>query len=120
MLGTRRKYPWWLLVTIKVERSEAPLASFYVERQLWMKHAACKDTPTDYFFDFTRFAECRKICRDCPVRRDCAEQAMVEEGSAPGGRYGFRGGLTPTQRRTLYRRGGLKGRDPVRISGTLR
>ena len=40
------------------------------------------------------------ICRGCPVRQACLEQAMREEETS-GGRYGIRGGLTPEERRKL-------------------
>lgn len=110
---------------VKVERAEAPLASFYVGPLPWMKYAACKDMPTEMFFDDIESArgddkrkaerKARAVCQLCPVRRDCAEQVMKEEGSAASGRHGYRGCLSPAQRRKVYRTGGLKGRDPKRI-----
>jgi hypothetical protein len=112
-------------MSIKVGRSEPPLAPFYVGPQPWMKYRACADMPMSMFFDdveqrdyaaklkATRLA--RAVCSLCPVRKDCATQAMVEEGSAPHGRYGYRGCLTPQQRRRLYRQGGLGNKDPKRI-----
>jgi len=111
-------------VTIKVERAEAPLAGFYMSKQPWTAEAACLGFPISMFYEETeqldtsaRLAATKRvkaICFNCPVRRACAEQVMVEEGSAPSGRYGYRGCLSPSQRRSLYRRGGLKGRDPKR------
>jgi WhiB family redox-sensing transcriptional regulator len=113
-------------VTIKVDRSEAPLAQFYVESQPWTKEAACRGLPVDVFFDeceqrdtsakLAAVQRARAICFNCPVLKQCANQAMVEEGSAPAGRYGFRGGMTAAQRRVVYRRGGLKGKSPKHMS----
>lgn len=40
------------------------------------------------------------ICRGCPVKQACLDQAMLEEETS-GGRYGIRGGLTPEDRRRL-------------------
>lgn len=113
-------------MSIKVERAEAPLAQFYVEKQPWLTEAACIGIEPELFFlaiesrDSTEKLQCLKkvkaVCFKCPVRIECAEQAMKEEGSAPAGRYGYRGAMTPAQRRALYRRGGLKGRDPKRLA----
>jgi hypothetical protein len=112
-------------VGIKVERAEAPLAQFYVEKQPWLTKAACKGMDTELFFDaiehtdsthkLKALKQCKATCFKCPVRRDCAAQTMLEEGSAATGRYGYRGAMTPAQRRALYRRGGLRGRDPKRL-----
>lgn len=42
------------------------------------------------------------VCGWCPVRQECLEHAMGDEG-ATGGRYGIRGGLLPEERRNLHR-----------------
>lgn len=112
-------------MAVKISRSESPLATFYVEKQPWLLYRACADMPIEAFFDDCEqrdtTAKQKAIrlaiatCKLCPVRRDCAEQAMKEEGSGSAGRYGVRGCLTPTQRRKLYRNGGLRGRDPKRV-----
>lgn len=111
---------------IKVERAESPLANFYVKKAPWVKDAACKDMPTSKFFEDTEvrgsegrrnnIEKARAVCRLCPVRHACADEAMREEGSGTSGRYGVRGGLTPQQRESIYRTGGLgRYRDPARI-----
>jgi hypothetical protein len=111
---------------IKVDRAEPPLAQFYVDRQPWLVDAACIGIDPELFFDaienrdpthkLQSLKKAKATCFKCPVRRECAEQAMKEEGSAPAGRYGYRGAMTPAQRRALYRRGGLRGRDPKRLA----
>jgi WhiB family redox-sensing transcriptional regulator len=110
---------------VKNPKPEPPLAAFRVEKQPWLLKRACADTPVEVFFDATEVTSkterdeavkvAKAICRSCPVRRDCLEQAMKEEGSAAAGRYGVRGYLTPQERRKLYRVGGLRGRDPVKL-----
>jgi hypothetical protein len=112
-------------MAIKISRAEKPLANFYVDKQEWAEQAACKGKPVAMFFEDLEVKDetkklhnmqaVRKLCGDCPVRKECAEQTMKEEGSAQGGRYGFRGCLTPKQRRMLHKQGGLKGKDPKRV-----
>ncbi len=47
------------------------------------------------------------ICRTCPVRQMCLDDALTEEdGVGAGYRYGIRGALTPTQRSRLDHRYG--------------
>lgn len=109
---------------ISVERAEAPLANFYQEKQPWVKQAACLGSDTRVFFDIIDQAKphirdrvivrAQGICAGCPVRRECGEQAMLEEqGAGLDMRSGFRAYMTPDQRLSIERRGGLKGRDPM-------
>lgn len=100
-------------MSIKVERAEAPLAQFYMEKQPWVNDAACLGMHPDIFFDAIEHAdaevkvECLELaeatCLACGVRKQCLDQAMREEGSAASGRHGYRGGTTPQDRRNLYR-----------------
>ncbi|WP_217514867.1 WhiB family transcriptional regulator [Streptomyces lunaelactis] len=51
-------------------------------------------------------AEQKRICAGCPVKTDCLNAAMKEEGSVDQfRRAGVRGGLTPTERAGLARYG---------------
>ena len=51
-----------------------------------------------------RGAEARRICGLCTVRDICLAEALAEEaGTARSDRYGYRGGLGPTQRAQLDR-----------------
>jgi hypothetical protein len=86
----------------------------------WRDRAACSALPPDTFFedvipsnadgtdgalnhDGLVFA--RTVCASCPVRLQCHEAAMLEEaGSAANRRHGVRGGVTPAQRYSLWRR----------------
>jgi hypothetical protein len=62
-------------------------------------------------------AACRMFCEVCPVRFECADQAMTEEGNTDSAnRFFVRGWLTPEQRISIQRRGGLKGRDPMHLA----
>jgi hypothetical protein len=62
-------------------------------------------------------AACRMFCEVCPVRSECGEQAMTEEGNTDiANRFFVRGWLTPAQRISIQRRGGLKGRDPMHLA----
>jgi len=111
---------------LKIERSEAPLAAFYQERQPWLDEAICAGSDPRLFFEDTDYgsweerapgiAHARSMCAACPGRQGCAEQALVEEGDTPAyNRYGFRAGMTPEQRESIHRRGGLNGRDPIKL-----
>lgn len=97
------------MTNVETDRGES-LATFYVEKQPWVKRSKCLGADTELFFDDELAA--LDICKQCPVRRECGEQALVEEGNAPYGRYGVRGCMTAAQREVVHRRGGLKGHDP--------
>lgn len=79
----------------------------------WRIRAACAGLPGDEFFPTgswgaandvpAAYAAAARICRRCPVRVECLDAAIAEEGPASAGnRYGMRGGLTPGQRRSVY------------------
>lgn len=111
-------------MSVVISRSELPLAAFYQEAQPWMKDAICAGSGSDAFFpdpadhqDIEDKKErARAICAVCPVRTECCEQAMVEEAGEPiDFRFGIRGWTTPAQRISIERRGGLKGRDPMKL-----
>ncbi|WP_216666463.1 WhiB family transcriptional regulator [Actinomyces faecalis] len=57
----------------------------------------------DAWFDLTDLhPQAVRVCRSCPLRRACLEQAArAEAGLGPTHRFGVWGGLTPRQR---YRR----------------
>ena len=84
---------------------DAPKAGFtFVVKQPWRRGAACRHYPTWLFYEETIDAEreCQLICSGCPVRAQCLQQALVEEGAAPAiDRYGVRGGLLPNERAKL-------------------
>ncbi len=89
----------------------------------WIQYAACRQTPTDLFFDedleeLISLAERR--CRNCPVRRACFAAKMGEErGAVAADRHGLQGYLTPGQRESAEKRGVARcpkcnrWRDPV-------
>jgi len=69
----------------------------------WTAQAACRGFDVEMFFTDARTgAAVVKVCDTCPVRGDCLEAAMVEEGHW-GVRHGIRGGLTGNQRARLSR-----------------
>lgn len=46
-----------------------------------------------------------KLCRGCPIQRDCLEVAMTAEGGTPvSNRFGIFGGMSPAQRLGLHRK----------------
>lgn len=62
--------------------------------------------PLDDFYPSTNAPVPKNVaraCAACPVRQQCLDAALAEEGNRSG-RYGIRGGLTPVQRRLLNRR----------------
>jgi WhiB family redox-sensing transcriptional regulator len=70
----------------------------------WMDKAACKDMDREVFFPLTvaESLKARRVCYECPVRRECLEYAINDPYI-----YGVWGGLTEKQRRRvrLNRRG---------------
>lgn len=97
---------------------EAPTAAFLAVKQPWVKEAQCLGQEAIFLNDKLKgYTElCRPMCAVCPVRQECGEQAMVEEAGADlAGRWFVRAYMTPAQRVSLHRRGGLKGRDPMHL-----
>lgn len=72
----------------------------------WRDHAACAGMDTDMWFPTTTGArpdpEAIALCRNCPVRVECLEYAIVV-----GEQYGVWGGLTAKQLRGIRKRRGL-------------
>ena len=70
----------------------------------WMKDAACKGLPTEWFFidragSAADLEIVRRVCDRCPVREQCLEYA-VRNGIV----HGFWGGLSVKARRKHARR----------------
>ncbi|WP_084963316.1 WhiB family transcriptional regulator [Thermoactinospora rubra] len=75
----------------------------------WRELAACRDHPDpDLWFpaigpggpdtaqrERRAYAPARRVCRDCPVWRDCLDYALTR-----GERWGMYGGLTPRERKS--------------------
>jgi hypothetical protein len=85
-------------------------AAFFAAKQPWVKDAACRDVPTDIFFEAGYEEEAKAYCGGCGVRDACLALAFKEEGTAHSGRYGVRGGMTPDERRRHLRRRKVNGR----------
>jgi WhiB family transcriptional regulator, redox-sensing transcriptional regulator len=77
----------------------------------WMRDALCTDCDPELFFPSPqdeippRHGEAIRICRRCPVRRECLEWAITT-----GDKHAILGGQTPNQRtrtrnRILRKRG---------------
>lgn len=76
-----------------------------VER--WWQRAACFDKKVDPGWFHPEQGgtpePALKVCRRCPVQRDCLEDALQEEAARPGEPVGVRGGMTANQRKLLVR-----------------
>ena len=72
----------------------------------WVQRAACLQVPKAVFYPEARSLKDydlpRSFCDGCPVKGWCLAQVLEEE--MPGWRFGFRGGMTPTERKWEYRR----------------
>lgn len=68
---------------------------------MWRDFALCRDLPGDMFFpdDHETPAPAKKVCYQCPVRRPCLVEAMVN-----GEKWGVWGGLSARERRSLRSR----------------
>lgn len=74
----------------------------------WSDAAACAPYP-DLFIpengEEPGYTTAKKICGTCPVAEQCLAAAMAEEkGADRHARAGVRGGLTPSERASKYRR----------------
>lgn len=72
-------------------------------RHDWAERAACAGEDTDLWFVDQHdgpYTEARRICKRCPVRRECLAYA-VETGADSG----MWGGLAPRERKHLRRVG---------------
>jgi WhiB family redox-sensing transcriptional regulator len=76
----------------------------------WRDSAECRDAEPTIFEpddggtpDDLAWTHARSICRACPVRDACLDDALTVE--SPGQlRFGMRGGLTPDERERYARR----------------
>jgi hypothetical protein len=75
----------------------------------WRKFGACREVDPDLFFptpgDTRAIAAAKQICAGCPAaaRMACLTEALREEGGRQvANRHGIRGGMTGSQRRSLY------------------
>jgi WhiB family redox-sensing transcriptional regulator len=64
----------------------------------WAEEVNCADVDPELFFDEHRQAEACRVCRGCPARAACLDEALHF-----GLNYGVFGGLTPRERRRLRR-----------------
>lgn len=84
------------------------------DRTTWLDHAACLAvdlTPIegkgyradgdDLFYDPATTEEAKQICRSCPVRRECLDDALQD---TPARQWGVRGALDAEERKKLRRR----------------
>lgn len=69
----------------------------------WEARAACRRDP-GMFSDERAWRDALKVCRGCPVQRQCLDLALRTEGGAPADhRWGVFGGTTSKQRAKLAR-----------------
>lgn len=78
-----------------------------VARDNWWEQAACRGVNPDVFFPEESgvttdriYDQGRQFCNDCPVARNCLEEAMSYEAEE-WRRFGLWGGLSPRQREAL-------------------
>jgi WhiB family redox-sensing transcriptional regulator len=67
----------------------------------WVDHAACRPHPTSWWYqrhDALETELALSICRTCPVRAACLDEALDAETDH---RYGIVGGTTPSDRDRL-------------------
>jgi len=74
--------------------------------QAWVRDAECRGVPVNLFFTAATEDEALDYCKRCPVRRQCLADALIEEASAPVGRWGVRGGKMAKERQRLQRQRG--------------
>ena len=66
----------------------------------WMQRAACRGLDVELFYspDVETAREAVRVCRACPVRRECLETAILSEEQ-----FGVWGGTLERPRRRLLR-----------------
>lgn len=71
----------------------------------WEADALCPQTDPEVFYPIKggNPQDAKDICHQCPVRVDCLQAAMAEEGDAGSYRWGVRGGYTADERRRMAR-----------------
>lgn len=81
-----------------------------VPQKNWFDKARCRGFDLNVFFphgnDFTTLLQIAlDVCDECPVREQCLEAALEEEGDlGVKCRFGIRGGMQPSQRRKEWER----------------
>lgn len=68
----------------------------------WEAVRACHGVPIDWFFpereeEGYNHLSGWKVCEQCPVRRDCLAQALLD-----GEQFGLRAGMSPHSRAVVY------------------
>lgn len=73
-----------------------------IVRPDWFDDAACRDTDPEVFFptrgEMVDVAAAKAICRECRVRAQCLEMALVDNE-----KFGIWGGMSERQRRAIRR-----------------
>lgn len=79
----------------------------------WRDRALCGDDPDLWYphpkssnaIIAAQTAEAKRICRNCPVLKQCrADVQAIEGGTGPNSRWGIRAGMTPQERHNEWRR----------------
>jgi WhiB family redox-sensing transcriptional regulator len=74
--------------------------------------AVCASTDPELFFETGMTRTAKAICRNCPVTRECLNEALADEIA-----YGVWGGMSPPERLQLMRRDhGAKYRWPTGLT----
>jgi len=97
-------------------RSEFDLAVIEDEREGWWERAACRGMDTEIFFYKDTYAtRAKQVCRGCPVRTECLQEALKTEPADH--RHGIWGGLSSGERRTLSKKLREQARNRAREQG---
>ena len=76
--------------------------------QQWRWVASCVGTPNDWWFGHSSSArtaipqQAKDLCRDCPALASCREYAIRHE------EYGFQGGMTEKERKSIRKKRGIQ------------
>lgn len=73
-------------------------------RDGWRDHAACRNTPLDFWYSDNHPIDCLSVCQQCPVRLDCGADAWADEQNSIEFIFGVRAAMAPTTRQRLYRK----------------
>ncbi|WP_372352671.1 WhiB family transcriptional regulator [Streptomyces sp. KL116D] len=73
----------------------------------WRLRGACTEVDPELMFPSTKQVEidaAKDVCRRCPVLAQCLKDILAAEGGKdPAARHGIVAGLTPTERRKIWR-----------------
>lgn len=98
----------------KLGRSVAEIVTTLDRLHPWRARAACRGRLDAFFPPAGRRTSGLEVCAECPVVRECREEALAYEAEAGAVEDVIRGGLSPKERRELVRerdrRGGHHGR----------